>query len=275
MLNDLKKRANLLRCKILETSHKANIPHLGSCLSCIDILTVLYFSVLRLDVNNPQWSDRDRFILSKGHAAPALFQVLAMRGFYSEDRLATYGEDGSIFAEHPPAPSMLGGVEAATGSLGHGLPIGLGMALAARICKKNYSVYVLLGDGECNEGTIWESAMLAAAQKVDNLCVVIDYNKWQATDRSQEVMALDPFADKWRAFGWNVFEVDGHDISQLSDTLKHSSLHRDQPTVIIAHTIKGRGVSFMEDNNNWHYRIPSIDDLANAKAELTLELDTL
>ncbi|RDI48161.1 transketolase [Aquicella lusitana] len=272
MLEDLKKRAKLLRWRIIETSHKAGVPHLGSCLSCIDILTALYFSELRIDPKNPLWPGRDRFILSKGHGAPALFQVLAMRGYYPESMLENYGEDGGLFAEHPPAPRELPGIEAATGSLGHGLPIGLGMALAARMHKQDYRVYALLGDGECNEGTVWEAAMLAAAQKLNNICVIIDFNKWQATDRSQEVMALDPLADKWRAFGWNAFEMDGHDMENILDTLKHFP-SENRPTAIIAHTVKGSGISFMEDNNNWHYRIPSPEDLIKAKAELKLEVE--
>lgn len=273
-INELKKRAALLRWRILETSHKASVPHLGSCLSCIDILTALYFSELRIDPENPLSPDRDRFILSKGHGAPALFQVLAMRGFYPESMLDNYGEDGTIFAEHPPAPGILPGIEAATGSLGHGLPIGLGMALAARMNNQDYRVYALLGDGECNEGTIWEAALLAGAQKLNNVCIIIDFNKWQATDRSREVMALDPLADKWRAFGWNTHEVDGHNMEDIVDALKQFP-HENKPTAIIAHTVKGSGISFMEDDNNWHYRIPSVEDLAKAKLELKLEVESV
>jgi transketolase len=272
-ISDLEHRARHLRARIIETSHKASIPHLGSCLSCVDILTALYFAVLRIDVNQPAAADRDRFILSKGHGAPALFQVLAMRGFYPETMLDTYGEDGGIFAEHPPAPGYLPGIEAATGSLGHGLPIALGMALAARMHKKNYNVYAVLSDGECNEGSVWEAAMLAAAQKVNNLCIVIDFNKWQATGRSRDVMALEPFADKWRAFGWHAHEIDGHDIPKLLDTLQQFPSASQKPTAIIAHTVKGKGVSFMEDDNNWHYRIPTAEEVVLAKRELQIEVE--
>ena len=271
MLEFLEKRARILRGRIIETSYRAEIPHLGSCLSCVDILTVLYFSVLRLETHNPKAIERDRFLLSKGHGAPALFQVLAMRGFYPEKWLESYGEEGGVFAEHPPTPCQLPGIEAATGSLGHGLPLGLGMALAARIYKKSYYVYVVLGDGECNEGTIWEAAMFAAAQKVDNLCVIIDYNKWQATDRSHTVMALEPLVDKWKAFGWETYETDGNNISKLLQAFKLFSSTQGKPTVIVAHTIKGKGVSFMEDDNNWHYRIHSKEEVKAAKTELMLE----
>jgi transketolase len=272
-IHELQQRASLLRSRIIETSHKASIPHLGSCLSCVDILTAIYFSVLRISVEDPRANDRDRFILSKGHGAPALFQVLAMRGFYPEAMLDNYGEDGGIFAEHPPEPSQLPGIEAATGSLGHGLPMALGMALSARINKLNYKVYALLSDGECNEGSTWEAALLAAAQKVNNLCIIIDYNKWQATGRSNEVMALEPLADKWRAFGWQTSEVDGHDIPKLLSALQGFPDHQ-KPTAIIAHTVKGKGVSFMEDDNNWHYRIPSAEEVLAAKRELFRETES-
>jgi transketolase len=268
----LEKRASVLRARIIETSSKSGTPHLGSCLSCVDILTALYFDVLRIDPANHRAPERDRLILSKGHGAPALFQVLAMRGFYAESRLDNYGQDGGVFAEHPPTPEHLPGIEAATGSLGHGLPIGLGMALAGRIQARPYNVYAVLSDGECNEGSVWEAAMLAAAQRVSNLCVVIDFNKWQATGRSREVMALDPLADKWRAFGWNTVEVDGHDMSALLQALRGFPGAEGKPTAIIAHTVKGKGVSFMEDDNNWHYRIPTAEEVVLAKRELGLEV---
>lgn len=260
--------ARELRARIIETSSKTGTPHLGSCLSCVDILTVLYLAVLKVDPANPRSPTRDRFILSKGHGAPALFQVLAKCGFYPESMLDSYGEDGGVFAEHPPTPDHLAGIEAATGSLGHGLPIGLGMALAGRIQRQPYNVYAVLSDGECNEGSVWESAMLAAAQRVSNLCVIVDFNKWQATGRSREVMSLDPLADKWRAFGWNAVEVDGHDVPALLEVLKKFPSETGKPTVIVAHTVKGKGISFMEDDNNWHYRIPTQEEVLLAKKEL-------
>jgi transketolase len=264
----LETTARELRARIIETSSRTGTPHLGSCLSCVDILTVLYFAVMRIDPAKPRDAMRDRFILSKGHGAPTLFQVLAKRGFYSEALLDTYGQDGGVFAEHPPTPDHLAGIEAATGSLGHGLPLGLGMALAGRIQQRAYNVYAVLSDGECNEGSVWEAAMLAAAQRVTNLCIIIDFNKWQATGRSREVMALDPLADKWRAFGWNAIEVDGHDMTALLNALQQHPAKDGRPTAIIAHTVKGKGVSFMEDDNNWHYRIPTADEVIKARQEL-------
>lgn len=265
-------RSNLLRSRIIETSSLSGTPHLGSCLSCLDLLVALYFDELKIDSSNPHDPLRDRFILSKGHGVPALFQVLAMRGFYPEFWLKDYGKDGGIFAEHPPTPDHLAGIEAATGSLGHGLPIGLGMALAGRIQKQNYNVYTVLGDGECNEGSVWEAAMLAAAQKVSNLCVFVDFNKWQATGRSEEVMALNSLAGKWQAFGWNALEINGHDYGQILAALNTFKLEDTRPTAIIAHTIKGKGVSFMEDDNNWHYRIPTAEEVKMAKLELGVSL---
>jgi transketolase len=269
-LEKLQEIASEIRGRIIANSHKTKTPHLGSCLSCVDILVAVYFHSLQIDPEKPRDPDRDRFILSKGHGAAALFQVLAMRGFYPESMMDNYGEDGGIFAEHPPTPDHLAGIEAATGSLGHGLPIGLGMALSARIQKQDYKVVALLSDGECNEGSVWEAAMMAAAQKVDNLMVVIDFNKWQATGRSEEILALTPLVDKWRAFGWDACEINGHDMGQLVDVLTKEKNSDGKPVAVIAHTVKGKGVSFMEDDNNWHYRIPTEDELASAHKELGL-----
>lgn len=271
-IQDLECRARLLRAKIIENSHKSKTPHLGSCLSCIDILVAIYFSALKVNPYEPNDPERDRFILSKGHGAPALFHVLAMSGFYPERMLQGYGENGGLFAEHPPTPDRLAGLEAATGSLGHGLPIGVGMAMAARIHSKDYKVIALLSDGECNEGSIWEAAMFAAGQKIENLAAIIDYNKWQATGRSREVMALSPLAEKWRAFGWSTSVVDGHDIQAMTELFSRFPDGSGKPVAIVAHTIKGKGVSFMEDDNNWHYRIPTAEEVLKAKIELGILL---
>lgn len=260
--------ASVLRSRVIENSSAYGIPHLGSCLSCIDLLVALYFDEIRIDCDNHADPMRDRFILSKGHAAPALFQVLAKRGFFPESWLVDYGKNGGIFSEHPPSPDHLAGIEAATGSLGHGLPMGLGMALASRIQNYNFNVYVLLGDGECNEGTVWEAAMLAAAQKASNLCVMVDFNKWQATGKSEEIMHLNSLSEKWRAFGWASIEINGHNFSEIKSAFRSFRMERDRPTAIIAHTIKGKGVSFMQDDNNWHYRIPTAEEVKKSKIEL-------
>jgi len=265
---ELKDLARDVRARIIKTSHLTQTPHLGSCLSCVDILVAAYFHSLRLDTVNPRAVRRDRFILSKGHAAPALFQVLALRGFYPVAHLADYGQDGSLFAEHPPTPDHLPGLEAATGSLGHGLPMGVGMALAARIQDHGYNVIALCGDGECNEGTIWEAAMLGAAQRLERLCVVVDVNRWQATGRSEEVSGPHQLSDKWRAFGWSVHEVNGHDMGTLVKLFRALPDGSGKPVAIIANTVKGQGVSFMQDDNNWHYRIPNAEELASALREL-------
>jgi len=267
-IDELQSVARKIRARTISNSHLTQTPHLGSCLSCVDILVAVYFHGLRIDPRNPTDPDRDRFILSKGHGAAALFQVLALRGFYPESMLDSYGQDGSVFAEHPPAPSHLPGIEAATGSLGHGLPMGLGMALAARIRKKNYQVVALLSDGECNEGSVWEAAMMAAAQRVDNLLAIVDFNKWQATGRSEDILGANSLPDKWRAFGWETHEMDGNDIGQCIEALSRIPSRSGKPVAVIGHTVKGKGVSFMEDDNNWHYRIPTAEEVDAACKEL-------
>ena len=264
----LEATALTLRRRLVTTSAEARIPHLGSCLSCVELLVQLYWQELRVDPANPEDPERDRFLLSKGHGAPILFQVLAERGFFPLERLADFGKPGSVFHEHPPKPGYIPGIEAATGSLGHGLPMALGMALAARIQQQPTRCYALLSDGECNEGSIWEAALLAASQKLHTLTAIIDFNKWQATGRSQEVLALDPLAAKWDAFGWHALEIDGHDFAAIAQALDWARAEQDRPSVIVAHTVKGKGVSFMEDDNNWHYRTPNPEELAAALAEL-------
>ncbi len=251
-------------------SHKAKTPHLGSALSCMDLLVAAYWGPLRIDPSHPEDPERDRFILSKGHAASALYAVLAERGFFPQSWLEEFGRDGAALAEQP-APGCAPGVELATGSLGHGLPVGLGLALAGRIRGSSSRIVVLMSDGECNEGTTWEAAMLAAAQEIGSLTVIVDYNKWQATGRSDEVMALPSLRDKWAAFGWETYEVDGHDFAEIGAVLgRLEQAGRQRPLAVVAHTIKGRGVSFMEDDNNWHYRIPNAEEVEAARRELGL-----
>ncbi|MEM1447157.1 MAG: transketolase [Planctomycetota bacterium] len=269
---DLQQTAAELRATVIGMSHAKKCPHLGSALSCLDILTALYGSVLRIDPRKADDPNRDRFILSKGHAAPALYATLHRFGFFPDEVLDRFNEDGAELAEQP-SPGCVPGMEAATGSLGHGLPIGFGMALAAKIQQRDYRVFVCCSDGECNEGSIWEAAMAAPAlngawgKGLENLCVVVDYNKLQATGRSNEILNLPNLAEKWRAFGWDAVEVDGHDLDQLVEEFTN---FRDTPTpgkpkAVIAHTLKGKGVPFMEDDNNWHYRIPKAEEVEEAK----------
>tara|TARA_B100000674_G_scaffold482007_1_gene483742 strand:+ start:134 stop:976 length:843 start_codon:yes stop_codon:yes gene_type:complete len=267
-VKELGRVAHTIRKRTIETSARAKIPHLGSCLSCVELLIALYWQELKINPREPESPDRDRFVLSKGHGAPVLFQVLAERGFFEVERLSEFGQPGSVFHEHPPKPGYIPGVEAATGSLGHGLPMALGMAAAMRIQGKQNRCYALLSDGECNEGSIWEAAMLASGQNVNNLTTIIDYNKWQATGRSQEVMALEPLAEKWEAFGWHAQQIDGHNFEAITKALETARLETSKPSVIVADTIKGKGISFMEDDNNWHYRTPNAEELEAALNEL-------
>ncbi len=268
-ITELESVARQIRGKLVEMSHDSRAAHLGSSLSCVDILVALYWNSLAITPDNPSAPDRDRFILSKGHAAAALFTTLALKGFFSETLLDTFGQAGSCLEEHP-GPGCAPGVEAATGSLGHGLPLGIGMALAGRIQRMSYQVYVLMSDGECNEGSVWEGAMFAAGKRLNNLLAIIDFNKWQATGRSCEVMALEPLEQKWRSFGWEAYQIDGHNMKALLEVSNYFPSTSGKPVVIIAHTIKGKGISFMEDDNNWHYRIPDAQEVIKAKEELGL-----
>ncbi len=267
-VDDLSLIARQIRGHVLQMSHRAGTPHLGSSLSCVEMVVAAYWGGLHLDpcvVNDP---GRDRFILSKGHAATTLYAALAMKGFFPDSWLDQYAQPGCELGEHPSPGTP--GIEAATGSLGHGLPIGIGLALAARIQGYPSRICVLMSDGECNEGSVWEGALFAPAHRLNRLFIMIDYNKWQATGRSDEVTALAPLREKWAAFGWRAIEVDGHDLNALSKWLRAEPDPDGRPTILIAHTIKGRGISFMEDDNNWHYRIPSAAELAKARAELGL-----
>jgi transketolase len=259
-----------IRGWLVEITHKKKTAHLASALSCVDILVAAYCGgTLKVEPSTANSPERDRIILSKGHAVGALYAILAYRGFFDEKLLDTWNEDGGKLPEHP-SPGCVPGLELATGSLGHGLPCGLGMALGMRIKKLDSKVLVVLSDGECNEGSVWEAAMMAPAQKATNLAVIIDYNKWQATGRSDEVLSLHPLSEKWKAFGWYTLEVDGHNLTELQNAIEDAYRQKDKPTAIIAHTVKGKGVSFMEDDNNWHYRAPTADEVSLALLELGL-----
>ncbi len=253
------------RADVVGMSHRAGSAHLASSLSCIDLLVAAYGAVMDVDPHRPSDPDRDRLILSKGHAVAALYAVLARSGFFPPEELQQFNIDGGHLPEQP-SPGCAPGEDWATGSLGHGLNVGIGMALAARIQKRNYRTFVIMSDGECNEGTTWEGAMFAPAHRLNLLTIAVDYNKWQATGRSEEILALKPLARKWEAFGWDIVEVDGHDLSALAR--EFSVVHPEKPRAIIAHTVKGKGVSFMEDDNNWHYRSPTAEEVQKAEQEL-------
>lgn len=262
---DIAAAARQIRIRVLEMAHAAHTPHVGSALSCADIIAALYFRVLRIDPRSPGDEHRDRFLLSKGHGCTALYAALALRGFCDSTVLEEYARDGGRLPEHP-APHCLPGIEFASGSLGHGLAVGAGLALSARLRGLDFRVFVLLSDGECYEGSVWEAATFAASQKLGSLTAIVDFNQWSASSRTAP--ALEPLAAKWKSFGWAVKEIDGHDPRAIVRALAAKPDARQRPRVIVAHTVKGKGVSFMEDELEWHYRPPSADDLERALAEL-------
>jgi len=259
--------AKRLRRHIITMIGKAGSGHPGGSLSAVEILTALYFKVLRHKPSDPHWSDRDRFILSKGHAAPALYGALAECGYFPVEELLTLRQMDSRLQGHTDR-TVTPGVEMSAGALGQGLSFAIGVALAGRLNLKDYGVYVLLGDGECDEGQVWEAAMAAAHFKVDNLVAIVDNNGQQIGGWNRDVMNLEPFNKKWRAFGWHVIEVDGHSIPQLTQAFDQSKKIKRQPTVIIAHTIKGKGVSFMENNPDFHGKAPNAEEVKLALKEL-------
>ena len=246
--------------------HKARHGHLGSAFSMVDVLVALYHNFLRVDPKHPDDPKRDRFILSKGHGCESLYVALAHKGFFSEKDLNTFLKDGTIFAGH--TNHAVPGVELSTGSLGHGLPVAVGMAYAAKLSGGTYRMVVMLSDGECDEGAVWEAALAARQHKLDNLLAIVDYNKIQGFGRTKDVLDLEPFAQKWEAFGWNVKEIDGHNMIEIMETLKKIPFEAGKPSVILAHTVKGKGVSFMEDTIDWHYWTPTDEHLAQAMTEL-------
>jgi len=257
----------LIRAHVLKMSHHAHSSHVGTALSAADLLAVLYGNVLRVDPARPDWPDRDRFILSKGHGCASLYAVLVERGFFPKEWLESYGQDGSHLFEHITHHGVPG-VEASTGSLGHGLPIGCGMALAGRRDSRSYRIFVMLSDGECDEGSTWEAVLFAPHHRLDNLVAIVDHNKLQAFGKVKEVLDLEPLADKWRAFNWAVREIDGHDFVQIEKVLSSIPFEPGRPSCIIAHTIKGKGVSFMENQLAWHYKSPNDEQLHQALDEL-------
>lgn len=259
--------AQATRLRALEMIYSAKMGHVGGDFSCLDILTVLYQDVLNVDPARPDWPERDRFVLSKGHASGALYATLAMRGFFPADRLATYMAPLSKLNGHPNR-NATAGVEANTGPLGHGLPIALGMALGAKNAGAAWRVFVLTGDGEMQEGSNWEAAMTAAHNRLDNLTLIIDRNRLQQGDETENTSKLNPLDEKLKAFGWEVISLDGHDHAELSARLRALPLATGRPNCIIANTVKGKGVSFMENNVAWHHKVPNEKEYKSARREL-------
>lgn len=266
-IDELRETARRIRVSIVKMLTNAGSGHTGGSLSAADILTALYFAKMRHDPKNPKWPERDRFILSKGHAAPLLYAVLAECGYFEKSELMTLRKLGSRLQGHPDSKA-LPCIEISTGSLGQGLSIANGIAIAGRLDSASFRVYVLLGDGEVQEGQVWEAAMSAAHYKLDNLCAILDRNRLQIDGKVEDVMSIEPIADKWRAFGWNVIETDGHDITKLLSAMNEAEKVKGRPTMIIAHTIKGKGVSIFEGKVEYHGIAPTKDELEIALKEL-------
>ena len=262
----LEEQAVQLRRDIVEMIHAAKAGHPGGSLSAVDMITALYFHVMRIDPQNPRWEDRDRFVLSKGHACPALYAALARRGFFDPKHLTTLCQYHSILQGHPDM-NKTPGIDISSGSLGNGLAIGVGMAMSGRLHHQDYMTYVMLGDGEVQEGMVWEAAMAAHHHDLGNLVAIVDCNGVQINGWVNEIMTVEPLADKWRAFGWNVVEVNGHNMKDLL-TVLHTAKTMRHPTVILMRTVKGRGVSFMEDDCKWHGNSPSDEELVQAILEI-------
>jgi transketolase len=264
--NSIKIFALDIRLLSLQMVHNANASHIGGVLSMTDILAVLYSRILNFNIENPKWSNRDRFILSKGHCCVGVYASLAKVGFISLTELDTYAQDGSRLMSH--ISHKVPGVEFSTGSLGHGLSFAVGKALSAKLRAQKWNTYAILSDGELGEGSNWEAIMFAAHHKLDNLIAIIDYNKLQSLTTVDETLRIEPLADKFRSFGWNVREIDGHNHKELFESFQTIPWTKNMPSVIIAHTTKGKGVSFMENKVEWHYKSPNIDQLNEAFKEL-------
>lgn len=267
LIEKLNKIALGIRRDLLTMTTKAGSGHPGGSMSSADIIAALYFHHMRYDPKNPDWEDRDRFVLSKGHCCPALYAALAKAGYFPSKTLWTLRQLGSILQGHPDMVRTPG-VDASTGNLGLGLSVGIGMALSGRLDRKDYRVYVLLGDGECDEGQVWEAAMSAAHYKIDSLLAILDLNRMQLDGFTKDIMDLEPIAEKWKAFGWHVMEINGNDMREILDALDKAERVKQKPTVIIAHTTKGKGVSFMENKVKYHGRALTEEELKKALEEL-------
>ena len=266
-IKKIEQLANNIRKHAVTMTSLGGSSHIGSILSIADILAVLYGLILKYNAKEPKWIDRDRFILSKGHAGAGVYAALAECGFMPLDKLKTHSQDGSDLSGHV-SHKGIPGVEFSTGSLGHGLPVASGMALAAKLNKKKHRVFALLSDGECDEGSNWEAILFAAHHKLNNLVVIIDRNRLQSIYSTEDTLALEPFPDKWKSFGWDVVEIDGHNHNEIFKSCKNEDASKSKPLCVIANTTKGKGVSFMENNTLWHYRSPKGDEYKIAIAEL-------
>jgi len=267
LIKELTEKAKMFRREILIMTTNSGSGHPGGSLSAIDIITALYFHHMKHNPKDPEWEGRDRFVLSKGHACPALYVVLAEAGYFPKEELATHRKLGSILQGHPDM-NKTPGIEMSTGSLGQGLSVACGMALAGKMDNKDYRVFCMVGDGETDEGSIWEAAMFASHYKLDNLTAILDRNYLQLDGATENIVALDPIPDKWKAFGWNVIEIDGHSMREILDSLDKASSVKKKPTIIIAHTIKGKGVCFMEGQVKYHGTALTKEELAKALEEL-------
>jgi len=265
-IKELEEKAKQIRRLIIQMLAKAGSGHPGGSLSATDLITALFFSVLRHNPKEPGWPDRDRFHMSKGHCCPLWYAALAESGYFPKEKLWTLRQLGSILQGHPDRRTP--GIDVASGSLGQGLSVGLGMGLAAKIDKKDYRVYVLMGDGETQEGNIWEAAMACAHYKCENLCAILDYNGFQIDGKTKDIMNLEPIPAKWQAFGWHTIEIDGHNMKQILLAFEEAKTTRAKPSIIIAHTIKGKGVSFMENVLDFHGRAPTKEEAEKALKEL-------
>ncbi len=274
LIENLEKKAKEIRQEMFKMLHVSKSPgaHYGGSISVIDILTTLYFHILNIDPKNKDWKDRDRFILSKGHACAALCTVLAKKGYFPRELLNTFNQFQSPFGVHPDM-HKIPGCDVSAGSLGHGLPIGVGMALAGKIQNKKYRVYVAMGDGEMNEGSCWEAMMSAAHYKLSNICGIIDRNKMNQDGPMEEIMGTEPIEEKVASFGWEVIPCGGHNIGELLEAFDKASKIEGKPSMIIANTIKGKGISFMEDNYEWHYGKPDQEQLKQICEELEMSLE--
>lgn len=264
---ELKEIARNIRVDIINMLEKSQSGHPGGSLSAVEILTVLYFKEMRVDITNPKWEDRDRFVLSKGHGTPVLYGTLAQRGFFPKEELNRFRKIDSMLQGHPDMKGTPG-VDMTTGSLGQGLSAANGMALAGKLNKKDYRVYAMIGDGECQEGLIWEAAMLAAHYKLDNMTVFLDHNGLQIDGTNKEIMNIEPIDEKFKAFGWHVITIDGHSFDEIINAINEAKNTKEKPSIIIARTYKGKGVSFMENQVGWHGKAPSTEEASKALEEL-------